>query len=212
MSYPDIIDTLREPSKRIEVMAGQKLRYLIPITDSVSGLRQREFVLIEPGAEVEVIGLFLGQADDHLDIKIKTVHAAPNTKGRINFRSVLSGRAQFDFHGLIRINPGAQNSDDFLEQRSILLSPEAKATTIPALEIEANDVKASHAATAGPVDPEQKFYLMARGLTESQAEGIIMAGFIRPIIKALTGTPLYNQIVHQVADRFHISYDLIDGN
>ena len=191
-----IIDTLTQLTKQVRVEAGQKLQYIIPVLESVVEPRQREIVLAGEGAEVEIIGLFLGHGDDVLNLKLDTTHAAPNTKGRTEFKAVLSGKSQLEFNGMIKILKDAQNSNDYLQQNSLLLSEDARANAVPGLEIEANEVKAGHGATAGPVDPEQKFYLMSRGLSEEQAETMIVQGFIAPILKAIPDEALKQKILH----------------
>ncbi|MEK7637426.1 MAG: SufD family Fe-S cluster assembly protein [Patescibacteria group bacterium] len=179
------VDILTEPIKRITVEAGQKLLYIVPVLLSLPERRHREIVLAGEGAEVDIIGLFLGRGDDVLNLKLDTTHAAPNTRGRTEFKAVLAGKSSLEFNGMIKILKNAQNSNDFLQQDSLLLSADAKAKAIPGLEIEANEVKASHGATAKPVDPAQKFYLMSRGLSEAQAEAMIVQGFVTAILSKL---------------------------
>ncbi len=181
-----IIDTLVEADRQIVVQAGRKILYVVPIVASVPDRRRREIVLAGPGAEADVVGLFLGSNDDQLNLILNTTHAAPNTRGNTIFKAVLGGRAALEFHGMIKIKTGAQGSNDFLQQDSLLLSEDAKANSVPGLEIEANDVKASHGATAKPVDPEQKFYLMSRGLSEEQAEAMVVMGFLAPVLKQVS--------------------------
>lgn len=190
-----IIDTLIEPAKQIVVEAGQKIQYIVPVLDSISESRQREIVLAGEGAEANIIGLFLGRNQDVLNLHLNTTHAAPKTRGRTEFRAVLAGQSNLEFNGMIKILKDAQGSHDFLQQDSLLLSEDAKAVAIPGLEIEANEVRASHGATAKPVDPEQKFYLMSRGLSEAQAERMIVEGFIAPMLKAISDEALKQRII-----------------
>ena len=103
--------------------------------------------------------------------------------GSVQVDAVLAGSARFDFTGNIKILPVAHGADGKLSQHSLLLSEDARANSIPALEIEANDVKAFHAATAGPIDPMQRYFLMSRGLSESQAEEYIVKGFANRIMR-----------------------------
>ncbi|MEK7537443.1 MAG: SufD family Fe-S cluster assembly protein [Patescibacteria group bacterium] len=193
-----IIDTLTEPAKRIEVQAGEKLTYIVPVLQSVTEPRHREIVLAGEGAEVEIVGLFLGYSEATLALQIDTIHAAPNTRGNTIFKAVLAGKSSLEFYGMIKIMKDAQNSNDFLQQDSLLLSQDAKANAVPGLEIEANDVKASHGATAKPVDPEQKFYLMSRGLSEEQAEAMVVTGFLALILKAIPNVEWKRKISYAV--------------
>jgi len=140
--------------------------------------------LLEPGASARVTGIFLGAGSENLKLSVDTIHEAPHTTGWTNVRAALSDHSQLDFSGMIKIHEGAQDSNDFLEQRSLLLSPDAKAVAIPALEIEANEVKASHAVAAGPIDPEHLFYLQTRGLSEVQARQLLIRGFVETLLRS----------------------------
>lgn len=200
-----IIDDLQAPDMVIRVEAGQSMTYLVPVLHSVMGLRTREIVLAGQGAEANIIGLFLGQAGDTLNLKLDTTHTAPNTRGRTEFKAVLGGQSSLEFDGMIKILKAAQGSHDFLQQDSLLLSDEARANAVPGLEIEANDVKASHGATAKPVDPEQKFYLMSRGLNAEQAEAMVVQGFLASILK-LVEPEWQSKILQTLQDKFRLAY------
>jgi len=176
-----IHDNLFEQEIEYRVVAGGELKLISYTPRGYPEPRKRKIVLAEAGAVSEVFGAFAGKDDEELNLTIDTIHAAPNTTGRTEFRAVLNHASSFEFRGMIKILPGAQGSQDFLQQDSLLLSDQAKANAIPGLEIEADDVKASHGATAKPVDREQVFYLMARGLTKIEAERMIVEGFLAPI-------------------------------
>lgn len=197
-----IIDTMLEPIVHHTVNQGQKLTLVVPVLEAPDGPRKRVITLAGEGAEVQVIGLFLGTGEAQLAIQIDTIHAAPNTKGNTVFKAVLADASSLQFDGMIKIEPGAQGSNDFLQQDSLLLSADAKANAVPGLEIEANDVKASHGATAKPVDPEQKFYLMSRGLTERQAEAMIVRGFVETVLQRMNDTGLQQRIISIIEDVF----------
>lgn len=199
------IDPLVEAVIRITVQRGQTLTYIVPILQSVPEPRQREIVLAGEGAEANIFGLFLGHGNDVLKLKLDTTHAAPNTRGRTEFKAVLGGHSSLEFDGMIKILPDAQNSNDFLQQDSLMLSEDAKANAVPGLEIEANDVKASHGATAKPVDPEQKFYLMSRGLSAEQAEAMVITGFIASILQKIHDQALKQNIQDILDEKFHLT-------
>lgn len=199
MTQKILVDTLVEPTQQIRVAAGERLHYIVPVLETLSESRHREIVLAGEGAEAHVIGLFLGRGDNQLKLTINTTHAAPNTTGRTEFKAVLADRSSLEFNGMIKIEKDAQGSNDFLQQDSLLLSSEAKANSVPGLEIEANDVKASHGATAKPVDPEQKFYLMSRGLTVQQAEAMITQGFIATVLSQIDDVE-WKQMITEAVD------------
>jgi len=90
-------------------------------------------------------------------------------------------QAQAKIIGTIKVLPGAEKTNSFLAERLLILSDKARAEAVPNLEIEADDVKCSHAATVGKIDEEQMFYLMSRGLPRAQAQDIIVEGFLQQV-------------------------------
>ena len=98
------------------------------------------------------------------------------------------------YTGLIRIAKAATQTQAFQTNRNLLLSQGAKAETIPMLEILADDVQCKHAASVGPIDDEQAFYLMSRGVPRAQAERLIVMGFIEPVIQDVPFEPLRERL------------------
>lgn len=134
--------------------------------------------LVGEGAEVEVVGGFRGKDREQIEIEIEVVHQAKNTSANTHIRGVVGDQAQARVVGTIRVLPGAQQTNSFLSEKLLILSEGARAEAVPNLEIEANDVKCSHAVTVGKIDEEQLFYLMSRGLKKREAEDIIVEGFL----------------------------------
>src|SRR5256714_7281094 len=115
-------------------------------------------------ASARVTGAYAGAGRQHLDFDTTQEHAADHTTSDLAFRGVLADRATAVWRGMIRVDPGAQKTDAFQESRNLLLSKRAHADAIPGLEIEADDVRCTHAAAVAQVAKEQAFYLMSRGL------------------------------------------------
>lgn len=168
---------------RYEVKRDSTFELLLPVTEVV-GDHRIEVVLTGPGATVRIIGAVV--ADSGVGtLDLVTRHAAPNTTGSTLLRSVLGGTAEVSSKGLIRIESNAAKTVDFLEERFLLVSKGAKAQTDPQLEIETDDVKASHAASCGPVDPMQVFYLCSRGIPKQQAVRMLSEAFLMPALSAM---------------------------
>ena len=127
------------------------------------------------------MGGFRGKDREQIEIEIEVVHKAKNTSANTHIRGVVQDRAQARVVGTIKVLPGAQQVNSFLTEKLLILSDKARAEVVPNLEIEADEVKCSHAATVGKVDEEQLFYLMSRGLRRDQAEDIIVEGFLAPV-------------------------------
>jgi ABC-type transport system involved in Fe-S cluster assembly, permease component len=136
--------------------------------------------LIKPIGEesyIEDVQVILGHKEQHFDISTHLDFSAPYTKGESSIRAVLKDSSRAVMHGLIDIEREAQFADAYLSEHAMLLNPGARADSIPGLEIMANQVRATHGATVGPIDPEKLFYLMSRGLDEISATKLIVIGF-----------------------------------
>ena len=144
-----------------------------------------ESLLAGPGARVKVTGAYYLNGTEHIDYDTTQEHAAPNTSSDLAFKGVLDDRARAVWRGVIRVDKGAQKTDAYQENRNLLLSTDAQATPIPGLEIEANDVRCTHGATVGQVDSAQLFYLMARGLSKTEAQRMIVRGFFEPVLERI---------------------------
>lgn len=139
--------------------------------------------LKEPGATCDVQGIVLGDKTEHYSYNTLQNHDAPATESNINFRVALKDKAVSIYQGTITVDKSAQKTNAFQSNKNLLLGSEAGAESIPKLEIFADDVKCSHGATVGPVDSEQIFYLMSRGLSRPQAEEMIVTGFFRQVME-----------------------------
>jgi len=141
-----------------------------------------ESYLADRGASVKVTGAYYLSGREHVDYDTTQEHAAPDTTSDLAFKGVLDERSRAVWRGVIRVDRGAQKTDAYQENRNLLLSPDAQATPIPGLEIEANDVRCTHGATVGQVDKQHLFYLMSRGLTRADAQRAIVRGFFEPVL------------------------------
>ena len=112
-------------------------------------------------------------------------HAAGHCQSRELFHSVLDGESRGVFQGKIVVRPHAQKTDAKMMTRALLLSDEAEADNKPELEIFADDVQCGHGATAGALDEELKFYLMARGIPEAEAEALLIQAFVGEAIEGI---------------------------
>src|SRR3989304_275486 len=137
------------------------------------------------GARLDVIGAFFLTNSDEVKATINITHSAADTYSNTLIKSVLTERARGGFYGLVKINRGAKNTDTYFREDALLLSKEAKAEAIPSLEIDENEVKAGHASTVGPVDPEQIFYLMSRGVTQTEAKRMVVQGYFHSVSELL---------------------------
>ena len=138
--------------------------------------------LAGPGATSRVTGAYFADGDQHLDYDTFQEHIAPSTESDFAFKGALRENASAVWRGMIRVEEHAQKTNAYQENRNLLLSHDARADSIPGLEIEANDVRCTHGATIGQIDKLQLFYLMSRGLSRVDAEQLIVRGFFQPIL------------------------------
>ncbi len=134
------------------------------------------------GAKITFLALLLGKYSDTLQLNMKVIHQAQNTKSEVIVRSTLADSAQVIFNGLVSIASGAKGSNAWLAAHMLLLSTRAKGQAIPSLEILENDIKAGHATTVGRVDNNELFYLMSRGIPKQKAKTLIVEGFLQSMI------------------------------
>ncbi|MCX7895732.1 MAG: Fe-S cluster assembly protein SufD [Thermoanaerobaculum sp.] len=159
-------------------------------------------VLKGRGAEVETFGVALGTANQHFDHHTEHIHHAPQTRSNLDFKVALAGQARSVYTGLIRIEEQAATCEAYQENRNLLLSEEARAETIPELEILNEDVRCTHGATVAPLDEEQVFYLKSRGLPHHQAMRLIVYGFLDQTLSRLP-EKTRERIEALVAGRLH---------
>ncbi len=133
--------------------------------------------LIGPNAQSRMLGLLFGEQKQHFDLYTLQDHQADATTSDLLFKNALRDEAKSIYSGLIRVDEGVMGADAYQSNRNLLLSEKAKADSQPMLEILNNEVRCTHGASMGPVDPEHLFYLQARGLTEAEAERMVVQGF-----------------------------------
>lgn len=138
------------------------------------------------GATAHDTEVVFGNKNQSFDLASNLIHNSPSTIGRVLEKSVLKDTSKSLFKGMIRIEKGAAHSESYLAGHSILLDKGAKSDSIPGLEILTNDVKATHSASVAQMDEEQLFYLATRCLSKSEAQKIIVEGFLEPLSRKMS--------------------------
>jgi len=177
-------------TQRAEVERDGALDWVALGFGSARGKVRMETRLAGPGSSAKVTGAYAGDGSQHLDFDTTQEHAAPNTTSDLAFRGVLDGSATAVWRGMIRVDPGAQQTDAFQENRNLLLSKSAHADAIPGLEIEADDVRCTHAAAIAQIDKEQLHYLRAHGLAPPDAKRLVIEGFLEALVERLAEGPV----------------------
>ena len=144
-----------------------------------------ELDLVGDGASGRMSGFYFADGDQHLDHDTQQNHLARHTTSDLLFKGALKGRSRSVWQGMIYVAPGAQKTDGYQANRNLILSPQARADSIPGLEILADDVRCTHGATVGKLEQEPLFYLKSRGIPEPEAERLLVEGFFDPIMQRI---------------------------
>jgi Fe-S cluster assembly protein SufD len=134
------------------------------------------------GADARVLGAYFGHRDQTLDYRYFVGHRAPHTTSHMYLKGAVGDAARSVFTGLIRIEPEGQGSDAMQTNRNLVLAEGAQAHSVPNLEILANEVRCGHGSSVSPLDPEQRYYLMSRGLDRSRADRLQVKGFFDDVL------------------------------
>lgn len=158
-------------------------------------------VLTGGNAMSEMIGVCFGDRHQHFDHHTEHVHRHGYSYSDMDIKVVLEDHARSAYTGLIRIDLDAPQSEAYQENRNLLLDETSSADSIPELEILNDEVRCTHGATVGPIDEEQVFYLMTRGLTEHQAERAIVEGFFEPAVTRINHEGLRERVWGYISDK-----------
>jgi len=188
------LDTLHFAYHRAEVDRDAELDWVAVALGSKTGKSRMESRLIGPGSRAKLTGAYVLDGTQHIDLDTTQEHDAPHATSDLFFKGVLSEQSRSVWRGVIRVAEGAQKTDAYQENRNLVLSSRAHADSIPGLEIKANDVRCTHGATIGRVDPEELYYLMSRGLDRAAAERLIVEGFFVDAFQRISSTTLRERV------------------
>ncbi len=191
-------------AQRAEVGRDGSLDWVALGFGAARGRVRMETRLGGTGAEARVTGAYATHGRQHIDFDTTQEHAGPNTTSDLAFRGVLQGRSTAVWKGNIIVDPGAQKTDAFQESRNLLISKRAHADAIPGLEIQANDVRCTHAAAVAQVDPEQLFYLRSHGLGEEVAKRLVIEGFLAALVERFEEGPVREQLAAALERRLSL--------
>ena len=186
-------------SQRAIVERDAELRWITGALGSRLSKLNQVSVLEGVGSRVDMLGLTFTHARQHIDIHTYQEHKAPHTTSDLLYKSVLKNQSQSVWSGMIYVHPEGQHTDAYQKNDNLVLNKRAHADTLPGLEIEANEVRCTHGATAGSIDTEQVFYLMSRGLSYDQAEKMIVAGFFEPAMGRIPLESVRKQLQQSVS-------------
>lgn len=184
MQTVELLHEILEKERTISVKENETLDYFFVLFAEEAMERRVRFEL-QNSARVNVRGVILGTAAAEITLETAIVHCGRNTEGFTTVKGIMADRARANVTGWIRIPETGNNTNAFLEQRFLLLSKHARAKAEPMLEILANDVKASHAASVSRLNDEQMFYCESRGLDSGGSRRLLTEAFVNEIIQKI---------------------------
>jgi Fe-S cluster assembly protein SufD len=179
-------------AKMLTVNLGSRLGR----TESVSHLRA-------PGGRSDMLAVTLADGTQEMDQRTFQIHESQNTTSDLLYKNALDDQARTIFSGLIRVAPGAHQTDAYQKVRNLLLSDDAEANSMPGLEIEADNVRCTHGATSGQIEEEELFYLLSRGIHRREAQRLIVHGFLDEVLDRLG----HDSIASHLRDLVHAKFD-----
>jgi Fe-S cluster assembly protein SufD len=194
-------------SQRAEVARDGHLDWVTAGFGSGNGKVFTETLLAGEGSHARVTGAYAPHARQHVDFHTLQEHGAANTTSDLAFRGILADRSSAVWRGMIKVDPGAQQTDAFQECRNLLISKKAHADAIPGLEILANDVRCTHAAAIAQIDPEQVFYLRARGLDDALSKRLVIEGFMAELVERFEEGPIREAMTGALERRLSVLLD-----
>ena len=172
-------------TKRTSVYGDGTMEWVDGNLGSKVTMKYPSCYLLEPGAKGEILSVAFAGSGQHQDAGGKIVHAAPHTTGTISSKSISRGSGRTSYRGLVKVYPGMTGCKTHVNCDALLLDEDSRSDTYPYMEIEEDDVAVTHEATVSKIGEEQLFYLMSRGIGETEARAMIVRGFIEPIAKEL---------------------------
>ncbi len=165
--------------------------------------RQRiESAMAGERSESEMLGIYFGSSDQHIDFRTLQDHQAPRTVSDLLYKGAVEDTATAVYAGLVRVEKDAQKINGFQTNKNLVLSEGASAESIPTLEILANDVRCSHASSIGPIDEEELYYLESRGIAPDLAARLIVEGFFEEVIERIPSGLAAARLRAEVAEKF----------
>jgi len=186
-------------TQRMLLTRDSLLRYFIGSWGSRLSKNWINMELNGPGSHGELLGLYFPGGRQHLDHHTNQLHKSPNATSDLLFKGALKDRARSVYQGYVKVYPKAQKTNAYQANRNLMLSKTARADSIPGLEIEADDVRCTHGATAGQIPDEYVFYLMARGIDRGNAERMIIQGFLEEVIDRIPVEGVRSKLETEIA-------------
>ena len=172
-------------TKRAHAHANATVEWIDANTGSRKTVKYPSIYLRGEGATADIISVAVAGRDQHQDTGAKAIHLAPNTRSRIVSKSVSKDGGRATYRGTLKVAPGATGAVASVRCDALMLDDISRSDTYPYIDIQEDDTTMTHEATVGKISADQIFYLMSRGLTENEAQNLIVQGFLEVFTKEL---------------------------
>lgn len=187
--------------QRAVVRQDASLQWTLGALGSRVAKVNQEVSLSGPGAQTQVNGVMFTEGKQHLSYHTLQHHQAPSCRSDFLYKTAVQDRSHTVWRGMIRVDQGAQKTDGYQRNDNLLLSEQARADSIPGLEIKADDVRCTHGSTSGRVDEELIFYAQCRGFTRNEAIRAIVIGFFQQIFDRIAIESVREALGQAIAQR-----------
>ena len=184
----------------VEINENEQIQYVILAVGNFN--KDITFNIRGENAELEVIGICLLKNNEKTNLSTIQSHKEKRSNSTNLIKTILKDSSNFNFTGLIKIDKQAQQTNAFLTQNTLTLSDDTINHSVPSLEINADDVKASHAATTSFIDEESLYYLKSRGISQQESENLIIRGFIQTVIDKIEDKKIKKAVEEKVEEYF----------
>jgi FeS assembly protein SufD len=178
-------DTINVSNRKAFVERDAKMSWYIGMFGSLLSRYKTDSIMKGPGSSAEDVEIIFGAANQSFDVTSNLIHLGQHSRGRVLVKSVLKDTSKSLFKGMIKICKDGKGTESYLAGHAILLDRGAKSDSIPGLEIETNEVRATHSASVAQIDENQIYYLTTRGLNREGAKREIVAGFLEPLSRKM---------------------------
>jgi len=172
-------------TKRAHAYEDSRVEWIDANTGSRKTVKYPSIYLRGRGATADIISVAVAGSGQHQDTGAKAIHLAPDTRSRIVSKSVSKDGGRATYRGSVKVVPGATNAVASVRCDALMLDDSSRSDTYPYIDIQEDDTTLTHEATVGKVSQDQVFYLMSRGLTENEAQNLIVQGFLEVFTKEL---------------------------
>ena len=172
-------------TKRAHAYEDSTVEWVDANTGSRKSVKYPSIYLRGRGAMADIISVAVAGEGQHQDTGAKAIHLAPDTRSRIVSKSVSKDNGRATYRGQVKVAPGATNAVASIRCDALMLSDQSRSDTYPYIDIQEDDTTLTHEATVGKVSEDQIFYLMSRGLTENEAQNLVVQGFLEVFTKEL---------------------------